>query len=107
MPMSVEAAAEVMREAMRDKVKRHSLWYLIQGGVMVLAGIPPRHVAQDRPKGLSEISLDARDASQDTLNTAVSSDFIYAAQPFIGTLMHARGLFRKWLQKVWFSPKAH
>lgn len=25
MPMSVEAAAEVMREAMRDKVKRHSL----------------------------------------------------------------------------------
>jgi uncharacterized membrane protein HdeD (DUF308 family) len=28
-----------MREAMRETVRRHSLWYLIQGGVMVLAGI--------------------------------------------------------------------
>jgi uncharacterized membrane protein HdeD (DUF308 family) len=39
MPMSVEAAAEVMREAMRDKVKRHSLWYMFQGALMALAGI--------------------------------------------------------------------
>ena len=39
MTMSLDAAAQVMREAMREKVKRHSLWYLIQGGVMVLAGI--------------------------------------------------------------------
>ena len=39
MSMSLEAAAQVMREAMRETVKRHSLWYLIQGGLMVLAGI--------------------------------------------------------------------
>jgi uncharacterized membrane protein HdeD (DUF308 family) len=37
--ISLESAAQVMREAMREKVKRHSLWYLIQGGLMVLAGI--------------------------------------------------------------------
>jgi uncharacterized membrane protein HdeD (DUF308 family) len=37
--MSIDAAAEVMREAMREKVKRHSLWYLIQGALMVVAGI--------------------------------------------------------------------
>ena len=34
MSMSVEAAAGVMREAMRDAVKRHSLWYLVQSGLM-------------------------------------------------------------------------
>ncbi len=39
MTMSLEAAAQVMREAMRETVKRHSLWYLIQGGLMILAGI--------------------------------------------------------------------
>jgi hypothetical protein len=39
MTMSLDAAAQVMREAMREKVKRHSLWYLVQGGVMILAGI--------------------------------------------------------------------
>ena len=39
MTMSLDAAAQVMREAMRETVKRHSLWYLVQGGVMVLAGI--------------------------------------------------------------------
>jgi uncharacterized membrane protein HdeD (DUF308 family) len=39
MTMSLDAAAQVMREAMREKVKQHSLWYLVQGGVMVLAGI--------------------------------------------------------------------
>jgi len=37
--ISLEAAAQVMRAAMRETVKRHSLWYLIQGGLMVLAGI--------------------------------------------------------------------
>jgi len=37
--MSLDAAAQVMREAMRETVRRHSLWYLVQGGVMVLAGI--------------------------------------------------------------------
>lgn len=39
MPISLEAASEVMREAMRQTVKRHSLWYLIQSGLMILAGI--------------------------------------------------------------------
>jgi len=28
-----------MREAMREKVKRHSVWYLVEGGVMIVAGI--------------------------------------------------------------------
>lgn len=28
-----------MREALRDTVKRYSLWYLIQGVLMVLAGL--------------------------------------------------------------------
>jgi uncharacterized membrane protein HdeD (DUF308 family) len=39
MSMSLEAAAQVMREAMRQNVKRYSLWYLVQGVLMVLAGI--------------------------------------------------------------------
>lgn len=39
MSISLEAASEVMREAMRQTVKKHSLWYLIQSGLMVLAGI--------------------------------------------------------------------
>jgi len=37
--MSVEAATQVIREAMREKIKRHSIWYLIQSGLMILAGI--------------------------------------------------------------------
>jgi len=37
--MSLDQAAEVMRSAMRDVIKRHSLWYLLQGGLMVLTGI--------------------------------------------------------------------
>jgi uncharacterized membrane protein HdeD (DUF308 family) len=39
MSMSLEAAAQVMREAMRETVKRHSLWYLVQSGLLILAGI--------------------------------------------------------------------
>ena len=39
MSMSLDAAAEVMREAMRQAVKRHSLWYLLQSGLMIIAGI--------------------------------------------------------------------
>ncbi|MGD9806863.1 MAG: HdeD family acid-resistance protein [Hyphomicrobiaceae bacterium] len=39
MSMSLDAAAEVMREAMRETVKRHSLWYLLQSGLMILAGV--------------------------------------------------------------------
>jgi uncharacterized membrane protein HdeD (DUF308 family) len=37
--MSLEEAAQVMRDAMRETVKRHSLWYLVQSGLMILAGI--------------------------------------------------------------------
>ena len=39
MSMSVESAAQVIREAMREKIKRHSHWYLLQSGLMILAGI--------------------------------------------------------------------
>ena len=39
MSMSLDAAAQVMREAMRETVRRHSLWYLIQGALMVVGGI--------------------------------------------------------------------
>ena len=38
MSMSLDAAATVMREAMRETVRRHSLWYLIQSALMVVAG---------------------------------------------------------------------
>lgn len=37
--MSLDAASQVMREAMRETVKRHSLWYLLQSVLMVVAGI--------------------------------------------------------------------
>lgn len=39
MTMSLDAAAEVFREAMRQTVKRYSLWYLIQGVLLIAAGI--------------------------------------------------------------------
>ncbi len=39
MSMSLEAAAEVLREAMRETVKRHWYWYLLQGGLMMVAGV--------------------------------------------------------------------
>ena len=39
MTMSVEAAAQAMREAMRETVRRYSPWYLIQSALMVLGGI--------------------------------------------------------------------
>ncbi|MGO4834042.1 DUF308 domain-containing protein, partial [Rhizobiaceae sp. 2RAB30] len=39
MSISVDAAAEVFREAMRQAVKRHSLWYLVQGVLLVVAGL--------------------------------------------------------------------
>jgi uncharacterized membrane protein HdeD (DUF308 family) len=39
MMMSVEAAAQALREATREVVRRYSTWYLIQGVLMVLAGI--------------------------------------------------------------------
>lgn len=39
MSMSLEAAAQVFREAMRQTVKRYWLWYLIEGVLLVVAGI--------------------------------------------------------------------
>jgi uncharacterized membrane protein HdeD (DUF308 family) len=39
MSMTLDTAANVMREALRETVKRHSLWYLIQGALMVIAGV--------------------------------------------------------------------
>lgn len=37
--MTLDEAAEVFREAVRDTVKRHSLWYLLQGFLLSAAGI--------------------------------------------------------------------
>jgi uncharacterized membrane protein HdeD (DUF308 family) len=39
MAMSLDAAAEVYREAVRATVKRYSLWYLIEGVLLVAAGL--------------------------------------------------------------------
>jgi uncharacterized membrane protein HdeD (DUF308 family) len=39
MTMSLDNAAQVMREAMRETVNEHSLLYLVQGALMFLAGI--------------------------------------------------------------------
>ena len=39
MTMSLDAAAEVFREAMRQTVQRYSLWYLIEGLLLIAAGI--------------------------------------------------------------------
>src|SRR5262245_48593466 len=39
MAISVDAAAAALREAMRETIKRYSLWYLLQGVLMVVAGV--------------------------------------------------------------------
>ena len=39
MAMSLEAAAEAFREAMREAVRRYSLWYLVDGSLLVAAGL--------------------------------------------------------------------
>jgi uncharacterized membrane protein HdeD (DUF308 family) len=39
MAIPLAAAAAAMREAMRETVKRYSLWYLLQGLLMVVAGV--------------------------------------------------------------------
>ena len=39
MAISLDAAAEVFREAMRDAVKRYSLWYLVEGVLLIVAGV--------------------------------------------------------------------
>jgi uncharacterized membrane protein HdeD (DUF308 family) len=38
MALSLDAA-EAFRQAMRDTVKRYALWYLIQGILLIAAGI--------------------------------------------------------------------
>lgn len=39
MAISLDAAAEVFRDAMRDAVRRYSLWYLIEGVLLMIAGV--------------------------------------------------------------------
>jgi uncharacterized membrane protein HdeD (DUF308 family) len=39
MAISLDAAAAAMRDAMRETVRRYSLWYLVQGILMVVTGI--------------------------------------------------------------------
>ncbi|HUW73642.1 MAG TPA: HdeD family acid-resistance protein [Methyloceanibacter sp.] len=39
MAIPMDAAAAALREAMRETVKRYSLWYLIQGILLVVAGV--------------------------------------------------------------------
>jgi uncharacterized membrane protein HdeD (DUF308 family) len=39
MAMSLDAAAEAFREAIRETVRRYALWYLIEGVLLVIAGI--------------------------------------------------------------------
>ena len=39
MAIPLDAAAAALREAMRETVKRYSLWYLIQGVLLVVAGL--------------------------------------------------------------------
>src|SRR5262245_43610232 len=39
MATSLSAAAEAFREAIRETVKRYALWYLIEGVLLVVAGI--------------------------------------------------------------------
>ena len=39
MATSLNAAAEAFREAIRETVKRYALWYLIEGVLLVVAGI--------------------------------------------------------------------
>jgi uncharacterized membrane protein HdeD (DUF308 family) len=39
MAIPMDAAAAALREAMRETVKRYSLWYLIQGVLLVVAGV--------------------------------------------------------------------
>lgn len=39
MSVSVAAAAEVFRQALRDSIRRHALWYLVQGVILLLAGV--------------------------------------------------------------------
>ena len=37
--ITVDQAARIMRDAMRESIKRHSLWYMLQGILMIVAGV--------------------------------------------------------------------
>jgi uncharacterized membrane protein HdeD (DUF308 family) len=39
MAIPLDAAAAALRDAMRETVKRYSLWYLLQGILMIVAGV--------------------------------------------------------------------
>lgn len=39
MPLSLAEATEAYREAMRESVRRYSLWYMIEGAFLTIAGI--------------------------------------------------------------------
>ena len=39
MSLPLEAAAELLSAAMRDAVRKYSLWYLVEGILLVLAGV--------------------------------------------------------------------
>ena len=39
MSMTLEAAAQAFREAVREAIRRNSLWYLIQGVLLIVAGV--------------------------------------------------------------------
>ena len=39
MSISLDAAAEVFRDAMRQTVRRYSLWYLVEGVLLIVAGV--------------------------------------------------------------------
>lgn len=39
MSNTYETAAQTIREAVRDSVRRHSAWYLVQSALMIIAGI--------------------------------------------------------------------
>ena len=37
--ISMESASQVLREGMRETIKKYSYWYMIQGGIMMVAGV--------------------------------------------------------------------
>jgi len=39
MAISLDAAAAIFRDAMRETVRRHSFWYLVQGVLLAVAGV--------------------------------------------------------------------
>lgn len=39
MALSVTDAAQIFREALRDSMRRHSVWHLVQGVILILAGV--------------------------------------------------------------------